>query len=405
MKRLFTSESVTEGHPDKMCDRISDAILDAILEKDADARVACECMAAEHGVFISGEITSKYEVDVERIARKTICDIGYDNKECGFDGNLCSVVMAINKQSPDIDMGVSRSWESKKLYGDAPIPAENGAGDQGMMFGYACDETPEFMPLPITIAHKLAKRLTQVRKENILPFILPDGKTQVTVEYDENNKPTSIDTIVVSTQHKEDIGYEELREEITKKVIGEVLKEYDWLERGHVNLFINPTGRFVKGGPAADTGLTGRKIIVDTYGGMGRHGGGAFSGKDPSKVDRSGAYMARHIAKSIVSAGLAKKCEVQIAYAIGVANPVSVLIDTFGTGVKSDDEISELVEKVFDMRPSGIINQFKLKRPIYTPTSSYGHFGNEEYPWERVENSVNVISVNVINEVMQKRDL
>lgn len=388
MRKLFTSESVTEGHPDKLCDRISDAILDEIIKKDPEARVACECATTTGMVLVMGEIHTDAYVDIPAVVRQTIKDVGYDRPEAGFDGNTCAVLTSIDEQSPDIAMGVNGSLEAS--LGDAQQMNLLGAGDQGMMFGYACDETPEFMPLPIVLAHKLAYRLSQARKSGEIPFILPDGKTQVTVEYDDLGEPSRIDTIVISTQHLPDVSEKQLEEALRIGVLDEVLDEYAGTGMADsIKLYINPTGRFVKGGPAADSGLTGRKIIVDTYGGMGRHGGGAFSGKDPTKVDRSAAYMARYIAKNIVAAGYAKKCEVQLAYAIGVANPVSVNINTFGTEQIANELLERAVLETFDLRPAAIIQTLNLRRPIYKSTSAYGHFGNivgdEERTWEKTD--------------------
>ncbi len=382
IKHLFTSESVTQGHPDKICDQISDAILDAILEKDEDAHVACETTVAPGLVHIMGEITTTCYVDIANIVRKTILDIGYDSPKYNFDGHTCNVLISINSQSSDIAMGVNESVEMKKNSKDAKD--EIGAGDQGMMFGFACDETPELMPLPISLAHKLTKRLTYVRKNKILNYLRPDGKAQVTVEY-EDGTPKRVDTIILSTQHDEDVSNEKLREDIMNYVIKEAIDSN--LMDDKTKVYINPTGRFVIGGPAGDTGLTGRKIIVDTYGGYSRHGGGAFSGKDPTKVDRSAAYMARYIAKNIVAAKLAKKCEVQIAYAIGVARPVSVMIDTFGTSGYTNEKISNAVQEVFDLRPAAIIENLQLRRPIYQKVASYGHMGREELgvSWEKLD--------------------
>ena len=354
---FFTSESVTGGHPDKICDQISDAVLDAILEQDKNGRVACECCCTTGVVMIMGEISTSCYVDIPKIARQVICDIGYDSPEKGFDGNTCAVLTTIDEQSPDIALGVDRQ----------------GAGDQGMMFGFACDETPELMPMPISLAHKLAAKLTQVRKDGTLPYLRPDGKSQVTVEYDENNKPVRIDAVVISSQHSADIDIETLRRDIEEKVIRSTIPA-DMLD-DNTKIFINPTGRFVTGGPQGDSGLTGRKIIVDTYGGYSRHGGGAFSGKDPTKVDRSAAYAARYMAKNIVAAGLAKKCEVEIAYAIGVEEPVSVFVDTFGTGIIPDSEIAAAANKVFDLRPAAIIEALDLRRPIYRQIAALGHIG------------------------------
>lgn len=382
IKHLFTSESVTQGHPDKICDQISDAILDAILEKDEDAHVACETTVAPGLVHVMGEITTTCYVDIANIVRKTILDIGYDSPKYNFDGHTCNVLISINSQSSDIAMGVNESVEMKKNSKDSKD--EIGAGDQGMMFGFACDETPELMPLPISLAHKLTKRLTYVRKNKILNYLRPDGKAQVTVEY-EDGIPKRVDTIILSTQHDEDVSNEKLREDIMNYVIKEAIDSN--LMDDKTKIYINPTGRFVIGGPAGDTGLTGRKIIVDTYGGYSRHGGGAFSGKDPTKVDRSAAYMARYIAKNIVAAKLAKKCEVQIAYAIGVARPVSVMIDTFGTSGYTNEKISNAVQEVFDLRPAAIIENLQLRRPIYQKVASYGHMGREELgvSWEKLD--------------------
>lgn len=366
VKKLFTSESVTEVHPDKLCDQIADAVLDEILRKDPDAHVACEVMITKGLVHIMGEISISCYVDVEKIARGVILDVGYNDSSMGFDGNTCGIISSINSQSPDIALGVNQSLENKN--GDGNSDSMVGAGDQGMMFGFACDETPELMPMPISLAHKLAKRLTYLRKEKILEYLRPDGKTQVTVEY-EDDIPKRIDTVVVSAQHSEDVSLETIREDIIREVICPVIPE-DMIDE-ETKIFVNPTGRFVIGGPASDSGLTGRKIIVDTYGGYSRHGGGAFSGKDPTKVDRSAAYAARWVAKSIVAAGLAKKCEVQIAYAIGVAHPVSIMIDTFGTSEYFDDELEESVKANFDLRPNAIIEVLGLKRPIYKNLAVY----------------------------------
>ena len=381
-KRLFTSESVTEGHPDKICDQISDAVLDDILSHDPYARVACETAATTGMVLVMGEISSEYKPDVAAIARKVVTDIGYDSSEKGFDGNTCNVLTAIDKQSADIAMGVDQSLELKD--GQEDSYNLNGAGDQGMMFGYACNETKELMPLPISLAHKLSKRLTEVRKNGTLPYLRADGKTQVTVEYD-GDKPVAIETIVVSSQHSADVELEQIRKDIIEYVIDPVVPKE--LMRENTNIFVNPTGRFVTGGPNGDSGLTGRKIIVDTYGGYSRHGGGAFSGKDPTKVDRSAAYAARYVAKNIVAAGLADKCEIQLAYAIGVAHPVSVLVETFGTGKISDERLSEIVNEVFDLRPAAIIDKLKLRRPIYRQLASYGHIGREDLDveWEKTD--------------------
>lgn len=381
-KHLFTSESVTKGHPDKICDSISDAVLDAIIEKDPYARVACETFCTTGIISVMGEISTNCYVDIPKIVRKVVCDIGYNDPAKGFDGNTCAVVTSIDEQSPDIALGVDRSLELKE--GEDDAYNLNGAGDQGMMFGFACDETPELMPLPISLAHKLAKRLTEVRENGTLPYLCPDGKTQVTVEYDDD-KPVRIEAVVVSSQHTADVSLETLRADIKKHVIDAVIPE--GFMDSDTKIFINPTGRFVVGGPEGDTGLTGRKIIVDTYGGYSRHGGGAFSGKDPTKVDRSAAYAARYVAKNIVKAKIAKKCEVQLAYAIGVAHPVSVMIDTFGTGIVSDERISEAVNMVFDLRPAAIIDAFDMRKPIYSSLSAYGHLGREELgvKWEQTD--------------------
>lgn len=381
MKRLFTSESVTEGHPDKICDQISDAVLDAIISEDKQARVACECFCTTDFVTIMGEITTTANVDYEAIARKVICDIGYDSDEKYFNGNTCEINVRIHEQSPDIALGVDNSFEKKA---NAAEDEDSGAGDQGIMFGYACDETDELMPMPIALAHALAHRLTYVRKSGILGYLRADGKTQVTVEYDDD-KPVRVDTIVVSSQHADDVSMEQIREDIIEHVIKPIVPT-ELIDSDTV-IYVNPTGRFVIGGPAGDTGLTGRKIIVDTYGGYACHGGGAFSGKDPTKVDRSATYAARHIAKNIVAAKIAKRCEVQLAYAIGVASPVSVMVNTFGTGIKSDEEISDEVRRIFDLRPTAIINRFDLRRPIYRKIAAYGHVGRTdvELPWEKTD--------------------
>ncbi|WKY45483.1 methionine adenosyltransferase [Eubacteriaceae bacterium ES2] len=383
MKKLFTSESVTEGHPDKICDQISDAVLDAIFEQDPMARVACETMVTTGLVLVAGEITTNCYVDIPKLVRETVREIGYDRAKYGFDCDTCAVITAIDEQSADIAMGVDEALESK----EGSLTEANlatGAGDQGMMFGFACDETPELMPLPISLAHQLSKRLTDIRKEKIVDYLRPDGKTQVTVEY-EDGIPTRIDTIVISTQHSTEVSSETIKTDMIEKVIKPVIDEK--LLDENTRYFINPTGRFVIGGPQGDCGLTGRKIIVDTYGGYGRHGGGAFSGKDPTKVDRSGAYAARYVAKNIVGAGLAKKCEVELAYAIGVAEPVSIYIDTFETGTMPEDEIVALVRKHFDLRPAAIIEKLGLRAPIYKQTAAYGHFGRNDLdlPWERLD--------------------
>lgn len=381
-KRYFTSESVTEGHPDKICDCISDAVVDAILEKDPQARVACESFCTTGSVVIMGEVTTNCYVDVARIARGVITDIGYNDASQGFDGNTCGILTAIHEQSPDIAMGVDRSLEMKQ--GDEDELNLHGAGDQGMMFGYACDETDEFMPLPISLAHALTRRLSEVRKSGSLPYLRPDGKAQVTVVY-EDDRPVGVDTVVVSAQHSETVSLDTIRADIIEQVIRPVVPADLMSEK--TKIFVNPTGRFTVGGPAGDTGLTGRKIIVDTYGGYARHGGGAFSGKDPTKVDRSAAYAARYVAKNIVAAGLARRCEVQLAYAIGVARPVSVMVDTFGTGRVDDSTIADAVSQVFDLRPEAMIRALDLRRPIYRKLAAYGHFGRTDLDlsWERTD--------------------
>lgn len=379
VRRLFTSESVTEGHPDKMCDQISDAVLDAILAQDPTAHVACETATTTGLVMVMGEITTTAYVPVDDIVRKVVTDIGYDRAKYGFDGTTCSVLTALHEQSPDIAQGVNAALEGRAA-GEKDI----GAGDQGMMFGYACDETPEMMPMAIALAHRITRKLTELRKDGTLPWLRPDGKSQVTVEY-EDDRPVRVDAVVVSTQHDPDIAYEELREEIIERVIRSSVPA-DLLD-GNTKFYVNPTGRFVIGGPMGDSGLTGRKIIVDTYGGYARHGGGAFSGKDPTKVDRSAAYAGRYAAKNIVAAGLAKRCEIELAYAIGVAHPVSLLVDTFGTGVIPDDRLAQIVAEAFDLRPAGIIEMLDLRRPIYRQTAAYGHFGRTDVdlPWERAD--------------------
>ena len=383
-KMLFTSESVNEGHPDKVCDQISDAILDAMLAQDKNSRVACETFCTTDIVNVMGEITTNATVDIEAVVREVLCDIGYTSKEeACFDGKTCKVVVNLDKQSSDIALGVDNSLELKD--GQEDKYNQHGAGDQGMMFGYACDETPELMPLAISLAHKMSYKLTCVRKAGELTYLRPDGKTQVTIEYDENGKPKRVDAVVVSTQHSADVSLETLRQDVFEKIIKPIIPAE--LMDENTKIYINPTGRFVIGGPQGDTGLTGRKIIVDTYGGAARHGGGAFSGKDPTKVDRSAAYAARYVAKNVVAAGLAHKCEVQLAYAIGVAKPVSVMVDTFGTGKYEDVVIAEAVQKVFDLRPAAIIDTLDLRRPIYRKTTNYGHFGREEadFIWEKTD--------------------
>ena len=382
-KHLFTSESVTDGHPDKICDQISDAVLDAIMEKDPQGRVACETTCTTGQVLVMGEISTSCCVEIPQIVRKVICDIGYDSADKGFDGNTCAVLTAIDGQSPDIALGVDHSLELKN--GEEDAYNLNGAGDQGMMFGYACDETPELMPLPISLAHKLTRRLTEVRKNGTLPYLLPDGKSQVTVEYDDNDRPVRVDTVVISSQHRADVSLDEIRRGIVEHVVRPVVPVE--LMDDDTIIYVNPTGRFVTGGPVGDSGLTGRKIIVDTYGGYARHGGGAFSGKDPTKVDRSAAYAARYVAKNIVAAGLARQCEIQLAYAIGVAKPVSVMVDTFGTGVISDDSLSEIVMEEFDLRPAAIIDMLDLRHPIYRQLAAYGHLGRTDIDltWEKTD--------------------
>ncbi len=386
-KHLFTSESVTEGHPDKICDAVSDAVLDALMEQDPFSRVACETCTNTGFVLVMGEITTKANVDIPAIVRKTVTEIGYDASEKGFDGNTCAVMVSLDKQSADIAMGVDQALEARN--GEKDMNEEEldaiGAGDQGMMFGFATNETPELMPYPISLAHKLTRRLTEVRKNGTLPYLRPDGKSQVSVEYDENGKPFRLEAVVLSTQHDEHVTQEQIHQDIKKYVFDEVLPA-EMIDE-NTKFFINPTGRFVIGGPNGDSGLTGRKIIVDTYGGYARHGGGAFSGKDCTKVDRSAAYAARYVAKNIVAAGIAEKCEIQLSYAIGVAKPTSVMVDTFGTGKISDEKLVEIVRENFDLRPAGIIKMLDLRRPIYRPTAAYGHFGRTdvELPWEKTD--------------------
>ena len=381
MRKLFTSESVTEGHPDKLCDQISDAVLDAILAQDPQARVACETFATTGMITVMGEITTSAYVEIPDIARSVVLDVGYDSSEKYFDGASCGVMTAIHAQSPDIAQGVDQALEGRE-----EEPGETGAGDQGMMFGYACNETPEYLPMPIALSHRLARRLTEVRKDGTLPWLRPDGKTQVTVLY-EDDRPVAVDTVVISAQHAPEISQQEIREALLTHVVRPVIPA--GLLTAETKYFINPTGRFVVGGPAGDTGLTGRKIIVDTYGGYAPHGGGAFSGKDPTKVDRSAAYAARHAALNVIAAGLAERCQIQLAYAIGVAQPVSILVDTFGTGAVSDDRLTEAVKKVFDFRPAAIIRNLDLRRPIYRQTAAYGHFGRPDLdlPWERADHT------------------
>ena len=382
-KRLFTSESVTEGHPDKICDQISDAVLDAIIEKDPQARVACETTATTGLIHVMGEITTSCYVDIPKIARQVVKDIGYDRAKFGFDSQTCAVITSIDEQSGDIAMGVDKCLEAKQ--GSQDDGLDNGAGDQGMIFGYACDETPELMPLPISLAQKLAMQLTKIRKEGKVDYLRPDGKTQVTVEYGEDNRPARIDAVVVSTQHGAEVELDQIRKDMIELVIKPILPAN--LLDSDTKIYVNPTGRFVIGGPQGDSGLTGRKIIVDTYGGSAPHGGGAFSGKDPTKVDRSAAYAARWVAKNVVAAGLASRCQIQLAYAIGVAQPVSVRVDTFGTGTVADANLEEAVEKVFDLRPAAIIRDLELRRPIYRQLAAYGHFGRDDLdlPWEKTD--------------------
>ena len=378
MRKLFTSESVTEGHPDKLCDYISDSVLDACLEQDKNSRVACETVAGKGKIIVTGEITTNANINVEEIVRNAIKEIGYDNSETDIDYKTCEILVNLSKQSPDIALGVDKSLEDKE---GEDVESE-GAGDQGLMFGFATDETEDYMPMPIYLAHKLARKLTEVRKNNKIPYLRPDGKVQVTIEYDENDNPVRVDTVVVSTQHTADTDLEQLKKDIKEKVIFEIIPENLLDEK--TKFYINPTGRFVIGGPLGDSGLTGRKIIVDTYGGYARHGGGAFSGKDPTKVDRSASYMARYIAKNVVANKYAKRCEIQLAYAIGVAKPVSILVNTFGTGTISEEEIEEKIQKTFDLTPSGIIKTLDLRRPIFRQTTNYGHFGKSNLPWEKI---------------------
>ena len=384
-RHLFTSESVTEGHPDKMCDQISDAILDALMEQDPMSRVACETCTTTGLVMVMGEITTNAYVDIQKIVRDTVREIGYTRGKYGFDADTCGVITAIDEQSADIALGVDKALEAKENKMSEEEIAAIGAGDQGMMFGYASDETPELMPYPISLAHKLARKLTEVRKDGTLKYLRPDGKTQVTVEYDENGTPKRLDAVVLSTQHDPDVTQEQIHEDIKKYVFDPIIPE--GMVDENTKFFINPTGRFVIGGPHGDSGLTGRKIIVDTYGGMARHGGGAFSGKDCTKVDRSAAYAARYVAKNIVAAGIAKKCEIQLSYAIGVAHPTSIMVDTFGTGKLSDEKLVEIIRENFDLRPAGIIQMLNLRRPIYNQTAAYGHFGRTDVdlPWEKTD--------------------
>jgi len=384
-RRLFTSESVTEGHPDKICDQISDAVLDALMEQDPMSRVACETSITTGLVLVMGEITTNAYVDIQKIVRETIREIGYDRAKYGFDCDTCGVITAIDEQSSDIAMGVDKALEAKEHFMSEDDIEAIGAGDQGMMFGFATNETPEYMPYPIALAHKLARKLTEVRKNGTLPYLRPDGKTQVTVEYDENDKPVRLDAVVLSTQHGEEVSQEQIHADVKKYIFDEVLPQ-EFIDE-NTKFFINPTGRFVIGGPNGDSGLTGRKIIVDTYGGYARHGGGAFSGKDCTKVDRSAAYAARYVAKNIVAAGLADKCEIQLSYAIGVARPTSIMVDTFGTGKLSDEKLVEIIREHFDLRPAGIIKMLDLRRPIYKQTAAYGHFGRTDLdlPWEKLD--------------------